>query len=261
MKKDIFKNLVMLSFVGLILTLMPVSASATYLTFTIDESTVPLSGGHQITVDKLNGGYVEVISFDNALNFTSSAYADFGQYYLGGGIVSSRLNNDIDPYGYGLYATFFSTGSSTGGSNFVGNNANIHIFIDPNRDTTKALGATGSDPLLLGNISDDYEVMYSTELIRGEGAVQTSTRGAFDFVFGNPTLTNPAGLAFFPSLPQMHLQALVNGDFDQFTAAGNVVVRGDVSAQFEVVPEPATLSLLALDSSVLLFSAGRNSRP
>jgi len=215
--------------------------------FTVDEN--PFSGG-LVTADKMNGGYVEEITFDGVGNFVTTAYADFGLFYLGGSTLTSQLNTT-----YGLYALFESTGTVVplggGLTQFSGGTGTFTLYIDPDLDTTKSFSG-GS--VALANDGDDYEIAFSTTLTEATGVLVAGVGGFFDFIFDEFTLTAP-GLAYFVDPVPFYLRTNVDGDFDSFTVAGTQTIRGDVSAVFLKVPEPTTLALLGLALTGLGFSS------
>jgi hypothetical protein len=248
--KVTFRNLIIGAIAGLSLVLMPAAASADeFLDFTVVEGTVPDAVDNTFTADKLNGSYTEVITFTGT-TFETTAYAEFGEYLSGEGKVleSSQLGGLGSPFvnEYGLYGTFTSDGSVVGGNTFIGNTAEVHLFIDPNLDTTKSVaGISGGDAVNLANTDDDYEIMFSTDLIQGFGLLVPGIGGFFDLIFGDPTLT-AEGQEYWLGLLGIDLQATVDGDFDNFAVEGTQTVTGDLSVVFQVVPEPASLTLLGL---------------
>lgn len=243
MKKTSLGNFAALAVVALVIAMMPTSAMADYISFTVDESSVPGAIPVSFEAEKLNGGYVEQISFTGT-EFSAAALARFGQYFIGADTPESNLNN-LGANGYALYATFYSTGVQNGNV-FTGDWGEIRLFIDPNQDTVGTLGATGYDDITLVGNGDDYQIMWSDNLIKGVGQIFSADQGSFDFLFGDPILNDPEGLAYWPTLPQIYLQTVIDGDFDTFTPSGDVYVEGDVSARFQVVPEPSTLVLFGL---------------
>lgn len=256
-RKMILRNLGAMTVAGLGLVLMPAPASADFLDFTVVEGTVPGAVANTFTADKINGGYTEKITFDGVGGFESSAYAEFGQYFSleGTFLESSQLGGlgSIFLNEYGLYATFLSDGTvGGGGTTFTGTSAEVHLFIDPLLNTTKALGLTGADPVLLAGTADDYEIMFAFVLASGTGVLVPGVGGFFDLVFSDPTLTVVGcplcGLAYWPTLSILGLQATVDGDFDSFLVTGTQTVTGDLSVVFQetAIPEPATLTLLGV---------------
>ena len=244
MRKANLRNLGMLVLAGLMLILIPTSAKADFLDFTVDEGTVPGANAGTFVADKLNGGYAEVITFING-TFVTNAYAQFGQYFAneGSDFVTSQLGG-VDANGYGLYALFSSDGAVVGNS-FYGQNSQFVLYIDPENDTTFALGATGADPVVVGNDGDDYMIMEAYSLSSGFGILVPGIGGFFDLWFNDPTLTAD-GQEYYPDMPQLFLVANVDGDFDTFTISGTQTLTGDVSAVFQVVPEPGTLALFGI---------------
>ena len=179
MRKANLRNLGMLVLAGLMLILIPTSAKADFLDFTVDEGTVPGANAGTFVADKLNGGYAEVITFING-TFVTNAYAEFGQYFAneGSDFVTSQLGG-VDANGYGLYALFSSDGAVVGNS-FFGQNSQFVLYIDPENDTTFELGATGADPVAVGNDGDDYMIMEAYSLSSGFGILVPGIGGFFD---------------------------------------------------------------------------------
>jgi hypothetical protein len=212
--------------------------------FTVDEASVEGLGG-LVNADKINGAYAERISFDGLGNFITNAFGDFGQFLTNDGttlVPGVQLNNS-----YGMYALFASTGTVAGGPaifTFDGAAASFSLWIDPDQDTTKTLGATGADPITLGNTADDFQIAFATDLSSGTGTLIAGTGGFFDLIFEDFTLTSPDGTDYFVSPSPFYFRVNVDGDFDSFVVSGNQTVTGDVSAVF--IPEPGTLALVGL---------------
>jgi hypothetical protein len=231
--------------------LVPRAASADYLDFTVNETSVPGTIPNTFTADLLNGAYTERITFDAFGNFTTSAYADFGQYFSNEGSILQVGNlNNFGTNGYGIYATFTSTGTFSGGV-FTGDTAEAHLFIDPNQDTTKGFNASNV-ATLGGTTSDDYEILSASTLLSGTGFFLPNQKGEFALIFFNPLLTSCAALstqcgeAYWPTLKGLTLITDINGDFNNFPTSGTQELHGDVSIVFTPVPEPATLTLMGL---------------
>jgi hypothetical protein len=266
--KRLLSNSLMVAALTAGLSLASTPANAAFLDFTVVESTVPgalpniqAPSATGFIADKLNGGYSEVLTFTGGGNFITNAFAEFTAYRRNEGAnnVVAQVNG-LGANNYNVYATFASAGTVSG-NNFTGTSADVRLYIDANQDTTKTLGATGADPITLGNTSDDYLILSTTTLLAGSGVIVPGTGGFFDLLFGNPVLTaNNAqsggtgigtfGRAYWPDLPLLNLRANVDGDFDEFVipATGTVFLTGDLSNVFQdaAVPEPATVGLLGL---------------
>jgi len=139
------------------------------------------------------------------------------------------------------------------------------IYTDPNRDTTLA---TLSDPS-----GDDQHILTASSIftVLSEGTVKICTdvaqcvgvipgtdipvlgsviSGSYALLYTNPTLVNPTGPLYWPTLTSFSfLSATASGDVDP-TSEGSIFptgVRGDTSVHFnglQAVPEPASLLLL-----------------
>lgn len=264
-RQAIVRTILTMAITGLGLAL-PAPASADFLDFTVNEGTVPGAIPFVFTADKITGGYTERITFDASGNFDTTAYADFGFYSRSEGSipVPSNLSAACDttvidpanpcfpalPSQYALYALFASSGTATpgaGGSTiFTGATGTVSYYVDPNRDTLKAVGATGADPIGLTNSGDDYLILFANNLAEATGVLQPPTGGFFDFVFTDPTLTGP-GAAYW-LFPPVSFTLNPDGDFDNFAPTGTQTVTGDVSTVFQAkaVPEPMTLALFGM---------------
>lgn len=214
------------------------TASADFVEFTVDEG-----NGNLVTADKINGGYVERITFDGAGNFSASAFATFGQFFLGSNSLNTGLNNT-----YSLYATFNADGFADSDGNvdfFVGETGGFSIYMDPNNDT----GLSDDDDV--SSITGDGEDMLLgfSDTIGNNVGTSTTINGqtitAFQFDFMNFELTEEGDQYFVAPTP-FSMMVNVNGDFDAFAQAGTQITRGDVSAQFYEVPEPSTIAVMAL---------------
>ena len=259
--KTISHGLMTLAVAGLGLALTPRVASADFLDFTVDETSVEGFGSSSLLVDKINGAYAEQIDL-GAGTFEVSVYVNFTQYLANEGVnpVSSQLGvigGDADEYG--LYALVTAAGTFTGSGTeadpflFSFTSANGEVWLDPDLDTTKALPGSGNagDPIVLGGTGDDLLVMTASSLITSlsGGQLNTVTGGNYQLVFSDPTIVAPDGTAYWPDLPLFNLTAVNNGDFDDADVSDGVL-SGDVSLTFQeqpaAVPEPATLTLFGL---------------
>jgi hypothetical protein len=222
------------------------ASAAVFPDFTVDEGSVPGTPASVIIADKINGSYSEVITFGPG-GFTTSGYADWGEYLINDGtlVVDAELLQS-----YNMYALFTAAGNvgapAPGLTSFNATSGSFELYIDPNQDTTKTLPGNGALPVILGNTADDYRIAFATNLTSGFGLLVSPIGGFFDLVFDDFTLDNPAGTSYFISPDPFYIRVNVDGDFDNFQPVGNQTVTGDISAVFQPVPEPATLALLGL---------------
>lgn len=263
--KKLLSKTIAASAVALSLSTVSFPAAA-FLDFVVDEGSVPGNAAGLVTADKINGSYSEMLSVTGPGTFVTNAYGDFSQFLSNDGTV---LQPSQLPSSYGLYGLFSSTGTISsplpGFTTFTGTAAEITLWIDPNADTTKALGATGADPITLGNTTDDYQIAFTSTLLAGTGVLVAGTGGFFDLIFDNFTLTggdqNPLflgdqnGQQYFISPDPFYIRVNVDGDFDNFAVSGNQIVTGDLSASF--VPEPGSLALLGAGLAALGFGGSR----
>jgi len=252
---------------GLGLALMPGTASAEYLDFTIaptalgdDEDTCTIAGsvGVDCTADRINGSYVErftVLTFDPMTSegtFSTTAYFDvegFSANEATDTVQNSGVNND-----YAVYALFEASGTfepnSEGGFDFIADPSTgiaISIYSDPLVDTGKEVPGSSPGTVSLTGDSDD-ELLATAWLISGEGHTRSGDdSGDFELDFSQFLLT-ALGEDFFIDPSPFYTEIIVRGLFDEFTptAGLNEILRGTGDAQFEAVPEPASLTLLGL---------------
>jgi hypothetical protein len=233
----IARSLVTAVVMGVCLVLTPAEARAAFIDFKVVESEV-VAGAPDLTADKLNGGYVEDLTIVDATNFTADALGTFTGYFLDGAFIfGQELGSE-----YLIFADFSAAGTYVDG--LCGVDA-CRIFTATSGTASLYVSLDGTfDPLT------DTLLMSSSNLLAGSGGqIITGTdpdTGNFNFVFGTNNLSSPFGEAYWPDMANLVFTATVNGDFDSVAGAGSQTVTGDVSAQFSVVPEPASLTLLGM---------------
>lgn len=244
----------------------PAFAVGNFQEFTINETSIPganvlNAANSALVADKFNGGFTEYVTFTSGTTFSAMAYAQFGQYFANDGtaLVSSLLNSLEAFGGYRIYALFSASGTYSG-LNFTGSAAQFDLYVDPLSNST-FVGTDGLTAITVNGSADDYKIASSNTLVGSGVGTLTAAPGAYNFNFGNFTLTDTGtsqdGTSFFIAPSPFHVVVQVNGDNDQAPITGATIkVTGDVSAVFPV-PEPGSLALLGLGLAGLGFAARR----
>jgi len=240
--------------------------------FTFDPTALGYTFGGDTTLigQDLHGPYVEVLTFNTDGTWTANGWVNFDSIIAGTGnnngsdaVVGNSIASTLDgvnagtliPNSYTLNATFNAAGTWTvNAPNLdltVTSFSTTGLFADymATADTYNADGTlirTGVDPQLL-----------TAAFITGSGTaiVGSTSNGSFDLLL-SPTLFSPTGLLYFtgprPFFVQMDLsgQFLPAGFNPTSTVAQTFTFNNNTAdATFlptNVVPEPATLTLLGL---------------
>lgn len=201
-------------------------------------------------VEKLNGGYSEVITVNNDGTFGAAAFANFGQYYDAANAVISPISGRTTlGVTYSLFAVFSSTGVVSGPSSFTGLTGEFTLYAVA-AAVDGVLGATGYDAVTYTTTGTAIKLASSDSMTFGTGTGIGSDASAFKFLFDDTTLTDD-GKKFFTAPNPFYMIVNVNGDIDDglnATGPGNyTTVKGDVSAVFSnKIPEPGSLALMGL---------------
>lgn len=262
--KRLFNTLAAAS-LGIALT--AVSANAAPIVFTVDEGAVLGAINNEFDADKIASTYVESVTFSGN-TFTADLVVTFNGYTLNGNPVAFHqvgtgepLNEVFNPEEYGLYALVTVTGEFESAPDpndpqilfdFDPLTASANVYLDPDQDGTE----TGAP---------DELIMTATliDVPNSDGTVTTDLAGnvlvgEFTLAFTNAT-TQGTGDFYWPDFAGLVLRATATGDIDDtstLVAGQGGEITGEASINFEVAPEPASMTLFGL----ALFGAGLAAR-
>jgi hypothetical protein len=262
------RSLVAVTVAGVGLVATPSVARADI--FTVDESAVTGADASVFAADGITGKYQEALTQDAGAsgNFSATLIVQFTAFTNTGpitdqiGAILGGAGEVTDTNLYGLYAVVTASGTfqaiDLGGGLtqfiYAPDTAQADIYTDPTRDTVfdyTVPGTTAGD-------SDDQHIVSANGLLpfsasNGFVQIQDGTSvvgGSYALSFTNVSLVNPDGPLYWPSLVGFSLTGVASGDVDPGSECTACVfptdVRGDTSISFQVVPEPATLSLLGI---------------
>jgi hypothetical protein len=225
-------------------TIAPALPPPTFVDFTVNESSVPPPTFPLVlTADKIVGVHSGTISFDGTGGWGATLVIDFAKYRTNEGrdAVFSQLTSPERGSGpqypeYGLYATVtargivFSPGTSGASTVLTPTSAEARLFIDPNLDTLKTTPGVGGDPLTTFDAAgDDYLIMRSTVTTEPSAiGLVPGVGGYFDLRFSNPSLT-AAGMSYWPTLANLVITVVIDGDIIDVDPVGTVLVNGIAS--------------------------------
>lgn len=216
----------------------------------INESNLGLGTKVVNGVEKLNGGYSEVITVNADGTFGAAAFANFGQYYDANNAVISPISGKTTlGVTYSLFAVFSSTGVVSSTSSFTGLTGQFTLYAVA-AAVDGVLGATGYDAVTYTTTGTAIKLASSDTMTFGTGTGIGSDASAFKFLFDDTALTAD-GKLFFTAPNPFYMIVNVNGDIDDglnATTPGTYKnVIGDVSAVFSnKIPEPGSLALVGL---------------
>jgi len=227
--------------------------------FTIDPQVLaalnPGGGAYPASavVDRADGNYSERIIFTGPNSFTTTAFMGFTGYDLAGLPVDGSTVTGLNQgNGYNLYALFSASGTfSTSGTvtTFTSTSGSAQLLVDPRNALTTFDASNSATFGNRTNFADD-QVLANTTLLFGSGTSDTTKpaqSGSFGLVF-DPTTLTALGKTYFIAPNPFYIVADLNGVFDPLTIGVTTVASGSGNLFFspEVVPEPASLTLLGL---------------
>ena len=206
-------------------------------------------------IEKLNGGYREMLTINNDGSFAASAFASFAQYYdTTGANMPTGGPGKIANIGnlYRLIVTFDAEGVVNLDGTLSGTSGSFKLYADLyTQALTPTFGASGYDSVTVngGTLGTDYLLLASSDSQTfGLGTGIGTEAAAFKFLFDSITLTEE-GHKFFIDPNPFVVQVNVNGDIDNglpgLLPGTYTNVLGDVSVSFapNKVPEPGSLAL------------------
>jgi hypothetical protein len=250
LRSRISRRLVTLAVTGLALAFTAGAASADPVTFTVHEDPAILPGSLDNTfdADTITGKYVESLTLNMNGTFTAVIVVEFASYADGGTLQGSQLNN-IEPIGYGMYATTTVSGTYVTNADPSPTNPGGTLYQFNPEDSTAVVWL---DPDQIQGNGDDYQILTASDVDEdlSEGTIQVNSAGlildgAFTVVY-NDAHTVGNGVIYWPDFTGLTLVATTSGDVDPSPLSGDII--GDVSLSFEItqVPEPASLTLLGM---------------
>lgn len=231
-------------------------AATVGLPITIQESGAG-AAPNQFVATQLSGQYDEVVTFIDASRFTTAAIFKAGAWFYNGSPLFTQLNGFGT--GYGIYAKFIGSGtyaSSGGVTTFSASYNAIELWLDPGKNTNYQVGASaGLTPSFsslvngIGSVTGDDVLLGSASLtLLAEGNSKPGVaNGNFEILFGDFTLTSPAGEAYFIAPRPFYVKLDLNGNFQELTPVSgtSVTLNGSsANAFFVPVPEPGALALV-----------------
>ena len=256
LRSSLTRGLFALAVAGLGLAVMPSTARADVLDFTVDEGQVAGANNVQFVADGVTGKYAEVIEL-GAGTFEASLFVGWTAYTDNNLIVGSQIGDGNPANEYALYAVVTAEGTFSqplpGVFQFEPTLSTAAVYVDSNNDTTLTLPGDPGDPVIVNQGTADNLVMTANVIDQSlsTGLLINGVTGSFNLMFTNPTLT-AFGNLYWQGLDVFGLVAATNGDFDIIGDNGfdaNINdgrLGGDVSLAFQQVPEPTSLALFGM---------------
>jgi hypothetical protein len=263
LQRIISRSILAVAVLGLALVLAPTNAGAEVIVFEVHEGAITGANDVVLEADDITGKYQEYLVLDTTTGtFEAFLVVNFTSYVLEGDPVVDQIGAVVpggevsDTNLYGLYALVTASGTFTevdlgGGQTlliFSPTDSTADIWADPLRDTTKDFTTATTT----GGTADDQHIMTAgtldTSLSIGSVILQNGTvlTGSYSLVYTDPTLVDPTGPLYWPTLVNLVINAIASGDVDP-TSVFPTSITGDTSIQFiAAVPEPASLALFGM---------------
>jgi len=248
--KALLRGACVAALAGFGLAVTPGTARADFITFHVNEDVVPGTSANEFDADKLNGGFTVDLSLVGDANpfdgsgsgtWSESAVSTFSQYFLNGLPLAGPFIGDVETNGYVIQGSLTATGTYEEGTcgpftciffTFLTQSGSLGL--DDDQD------GVVDDPLLTASGVGAG----SFGSITFSGGPSGGT-GSFISNFLNNDLALGIAQSYWPTLSNIQFITTISGDVDGVDISDPFT--GDVSVQFtQVVPEPATLSLLGL---------------